>query len=120
MLLNFAALAIILDTDSIYTDCVENFKIKKLLSDPDNFPVCTHFEFNLPFRKESCSVKFGLIVYRVLNFVYTVLYYFFLPFTALILTYYIGSEPEASDVQQYVNCCMNLENCAGMSGQDTF
>jgi len=114
VLLNFAALAIILDTDSIYTDCVENFKIKKLLGDPDGFPVCRNFQFNLVFRKESCSVKFGLIVYRVLNFIYQVLYYFFLPFLAIILTYYIGAEPEPSDVQQFVNCCVAAEKCAGL------
>ena len=108
--MNFAALNVIMDVDDIYTNCVTNLPFREILQyDLPKWKVSAE-EFNTNIKTACPAIKTVNMLLRVLEFSYSVIYYYFIPFFTILLTFIFNNDQPASDLEEYLTCCNENRN----------
>ena len=84
--LNFIALGAIAQIDSIYSQSLQKFPLKKALEEPLDIKRTSK---DIPFKSRKFLSKCIRIIYKLYRVLYVTGYYYFTPYATPVITYLI-------------------------------
>ena len=86
-IMNFIALGAISEIDDYYAAALPYCPLKKALEDP---LIIDSAEIKIKFRDRNKIGKFLRMLYKLYRIVYSSVYYYFIPYLAVVMTYLVG------------------------------